>query len=323
VRNKRYLLLILFIIVLNIFPALPVYAAENAPDVYSIVSARGYRGLFESGDQGYFITFTLDYTGSDIEYNTDEAVLFRLLDDSGDPLASVSPYSWPGAGWIDGVVWIYFSAADAPAWQGDFSIELTGNPGIEWSGGVWSTAFTPITYSDYSGQLPGVIQTVALQLATPFSVDLIEQESGTWKLTSYGEPYFEAIIPGLRIIAPTLFSGLLETPSSYGDREWENTYAETVESQLDGTPFDTTDLATATGISKEWLTGGMYFLGVGIILVMVLGKIKNTRPALILVGLFCIAGAFLGFLPFVVASLSAALGAVLIVWSLFYKGAPA
>ena len=324
-KHKRNIILAAFVAILTLLQALPVFAAEDAPDTYGIVSVKGYQGLFEAGDQGYFISFAQDYTGADPDYNTDEAVLFRLLDDVGDPLAAIAPYSYPGAGWIDGVVWIYFSAADAPAWADeDFVVEMAGNPGIDWVGGVWSDQFITIEYSDYSGQLPSVIKTVATQLATPFGVDLVEQIAGVWKLTElYGEPYFEAIIPGLRILEPILFSGLLETPDSYGDREWQDTHATTVEAQLDGTPFDTTDLAIETGVSRAWITGGMYFLALGITLVFLLSKFGDARPGLFITGFLCIAGSLLGFLPFVVASLSAAIGAVLVVWALFFKAASA
>ena len=324
-KHKRNIILAAFVAILTLLQALPVFAAEDAPETYGIVSVKGYQGLFEAGDQGYFITFALDYTGSDPDYNTDEAVLFRLLDSDGDQLAAVAPYSWPGAGWIDGVVWIYFTADDTPAWAGgDLTLEMSGNPGIAWVGGVWSDVFATIVYAEYSGQLPSDIKTVATQLATPFTYTLIEQISGTWKLTEdYGEPYFEAIIPGLRILEPILFSGLLATPPALEDREWEYTHEETVEAQLDGTPFDTTDLATSTGLSRAWITGGLYFLAVGIVLVFLLSKFGDARPGLFITGFLCIAGGFLGFLPFVVASLSAAIGAVLVVWSLFFKAASA
>ncbi len=305
-----------------IFALMPivVLAAIPTPDTFVVTEVEAFRGVIESDDQLYVVQFSLDFASNPAE-SAQEAVLFRLRDAAGGELATTAPFAFVDDGWIDGVVSFYFSAADAPAWQGAFDVQMIGNPSLEWEAGdPWFAINDTPTFADNTGQIPGRIRAIGNALEDTFGIDLIEKVAGVDKLTTDGETYFETVIPLLRQIAPDLFSAKTENPV-FGDRTFTQTYADTVQDQLEDIPgFDASPLETLTGVSREWWTA-LVFVGAALVVMFGLHvKLNNDiRVTSFLFGIVMIGGTVTGFMPFMAGAAVAIIGVLAIVWPLFYR----
>lgn len=306
-------------VVVGLWPA-PVFAAIDTPDTFAVVEVEAFRNVLEDDDQLYLVQFSLGY-GSPPSETAEEAVLFRLRDDVDAELATVAPFAFVDDGWIDGVVSFYFSAADAPAWQGDFDVQMIGNPSLEWTDGdPWSAINDTITYADNAGQIAGRIRAIGNSLEAAYSLVLIERVAGVEKLTSDGETYFETVIPTLlREAVPELFAASSLNPV-FEDRTFTQTYATTVETQLESVPaLDATDLETATGVTREWWTALVFIAAALAVMFIIQSKLNDVRTSSFLFGIIMIGGSVTGFMPFMAGVAVAIIGVLAIVWPMFYR----
>lgn len=306
-----------------------VALAISAPNVLTINAVGVYRNCLEDLDQLYIVDYTIDYdpdsnplTDDNPDENVTEAFLVRLMDGAAE-LKSAAPYAYYDEGYDRGVVAIYFSAADAPAWEGDYTIKLMGNPTLEWDGDPPSTTVSSFDlWQDYPISstrtwLAGYILAMADTLEIAWSVDMIETTASGSKLTSLGEAYFTSVIEDLRTMAPTAFSGQITQPE-VEKREFTKDYSDDLAATVVGTPFDLTPLGDAFNLSREVVTTVLYYGVVVIFIVLLVRKIGSTKPAILMSLPFVIGGAFFG-VPLVISILAGFTALAMIAYVLFYQ----
>lgn len=130
----------------------PVYAQVRIPDsTFRIDQVEAYRNCEEFGDQLYLISYTNEHS---ITPNVaiDTAYIFRLKNSDNITLGTTTAYSYFDSGYDSGIAAIYFSAADAPVWEGSYTVEMAGNPTLHWLDNTAVTAMTG-AYADDGGSL--------------------------------------------------------------------------------------------------------------------------------------------------------------------------
>ena len=312
----------MFAVILILVLVTPVLAIDD-PDGITINGVWAYQNCRQDGDQLYIVDGTLDYsvTGNPTETVT-EAYICRLMNGSTE-LRGVAPYAYYNDGYDRFVVTIYFNAADAPTWEGSYTMELVGNPLLSWAGDPPSASVS--TFNLWQDNEMDITQTVVssrilyladiLELA--WSVDMIEASGGGHYLTSYGEDYFTNVVEYAGEIAPYAFSGQIIQPE-VEEVDTSTDYADDLESDIAGTVFDISDTATAFGVSRGALTAVLYYGAVVIFLAFVSNRLQTYKPAMVLSIPLVVLGAFVG-VPLIVSVLVGFLSIGFIAWSLFYR----
>ena len=308
--------------------AIPVFAIAD-PDVLQINAIWVYRNCMEDEDQLYIIDYTLDYdpdsnplTDDNPDENITEAFLVRLMNGAVE-LGSTAPYAYYDEGYDRGVVALYFPAADPPGWGGTYTMILVGNPTLAWGTGPPETSVgTFDLWQDWPISttqeiLSSRILWLADQLELAWAVDMIETTASGSRLTEYGESYFVNVIPNLREIAPYVFVGQIIQPE-VEKREFTEDYSDDLAASVGGTPLDLTPLADAFDLSREVVTTVLYYAAVVVFLALLVSKIKNYKPAVLMTIPCIIGGAFFG-VPLVVTVLAGFFSLILIAYILFYQ----
>ena len=322
IRILRASSVILVLAITILFNIVPVWAIVGQPDTISINGVWVYRNCRETGDQIYLVDYTVDYTINPVDSITTNYFL-RLLDSSGNELGVTSPYAYYDAGYDRGVVALYFSASDAPAWEGDYVIQIVGNPTITWDGDVPDAQASSFNlWQDYPTSaaqiaLASRILYLADILEQTWAVDMIQSTPLGSSLTTYGEDYFVNVIPNLSLMAPAVFSGQMIAPDVSRD-EFEQEYAEDLASEIIGTPLDISELATTFGMSREALTTILYYSAVAILVGLTVHYLQSYKPALMIAIPAVIGGAFVG-VPLVVTIVIGFVALVMIAYALFYR----
>lgn len=311
--KRKLAITLLYTIALFALAAVPVIAGlpspDNDPDFFQSVNA--YENVLETGDQLYLIYYNIDYTITGTPSTpANEAWIIRHINSDNSTNAGVVPYAYVTSGYGYGLASIYFSASDAPAWGGNYSMQITGNPALIWaSGDPPSTTMPRTSFSEYSGgttaetkaAISTRLQVIAAELGESWgpTYDLIQVVGGSNKFTSQGEFYFSNVILNLTNITPDLFLSLSESPV-FGERTFSYTYSDNLSNQLIGTDWDFTSLATTFGTSRMWVSGLFWTLAVVYIIYRTIRKAKGYQHAFLLFYLMLPFGARLGYIPLVV-----------------------
>jgi len=136
--------LILASVTLGLLLVVSSVLAVDSPDSMTINSVYVYRHCLETDDQLYLVEYFVNYepigeTSTNPDENITEAYLGRLMD-GVDELSAVAPYAFFDEGYDRGIFAIYFSASDAPAWNGAYTMRLDGNPTLTWLSKTATTA---------------------------------------------------------------------------------------------------------------------------------------------------------------------------------------
>jgi len=308
--------------------AMPVFAIDD-PEVLQVNAVWVYRNCMEDGDQLYLIDYTLDYdpdsdplTDDNPDENITEAYLVRLMNGAAE-LGSTAPYAYYDEGYDRGLVALYFSAAEAPAWEGAYTMILVGNPTLAWGADPPETSVGDFDLwqdwpiSTTQEILASRILWLADQLELAWAVDMIETTASGSRLTDYGESYFVNVIPDLRTMAPSAFVGQIIQPE-VEKREFTEDYSDDLAASVVGTPLDLTPLADAFDLSREVVTTVIYYAAVVVFLALLVTKIKNYKPAILMTIPCIIGGAFVG-VPLVITVLAGFFSLILIAYILFYQ----
>lgn len=312
-------------LIFNILLAPVVYAAIASPDTQTINTIEAFRGVLEDNDQLYIVTFSLEYTTNPVD-GADDNFLFRLTDD-GVEIAAVAPFAFNNAGYDDGVISFYFEALDAniPTWQtANLTVQFTGNPALIWTAGdpPIVTKSTIDSFTDGNQTIPTRIRILAQALENKYGVDMIELLSGVLTLTTNGASYFETVIQNLRQIAPNVFSDIVSQPE-FVEREFTNTNKTSTEARWVGdSVLDFTDLGNLLGISRVWASSIIYIIFSIAILVFLVIRMGAVRPATFLFGAMMVIGSFSGLMVFEAGIFAGVAGALAIVFSILFRGAP-
>ena len=104
--------------------------------------------------------------------------------------------------------------------------------------------------------------------------------------------------------------------ATFGQSSW---YDKSLQNRLDGTIFDTTNVATAFGLSRTWFNGFIWmFVMLGVSIAVV--RFTNSfRPAMLVFFILSPIGALVGFLPLLVAIGAAFLSGLGLIYVFFYR----
>ena len=312
--------------------ASPALAAIASPDDLQIDSVYAYRHCLETNDQLYIIEYFIDYdpdhdplTDDNPDESITEAFLCRFMD-GVDELKSVAPYAYYDDGYDEGVIAIYFASddPDLPTWEGVYTIELTGNPTLDWGGDPPSTSTSTADFwssstgiADTQDELTARILYLADQLELAWGINMVDSTGTGSYLSDYGEAYFANAISNIQAMAPKAFAGSTTSP------EWEykepaTTYAEDRASSLDGTPLDLTALSDWWGVGRMWTSSLLFILGGILLLYAMLSPTGNYKPLVLLSTPLIVAGGYLGLVPLILTVLLGFAAFALTVFTLFY-----
>ena len=323
---------ILTIVSLGLLLVVSPALAIDLPDDLQINSVYAFQHCIENNDQLYLVQYFIDYdpdddplTDDNPAENISDAYLCRFMD-GVDELKSIAPYAYYDDGYDEGRIALYFAPDDPnlPVWEGAYSIQLTGNPTLDWGGDPPSTAVS--TFDLWSSstsivetqtELTSRILYMADQLEMDWGINMVDTTSTGSYLSDYGASYFISAVSNIQVMAPRAFAGGTSTP------EWEykepaTTYAEDRASSLDGTPLDLTALSDWWGIGRMWASSLLFMLGGIFILYSILSRSGNYRALSLLSAPLVIAGGYLGALPMQLTVLLGFAAFFLTLFSLFY-----
>lgn len=225
----RYVIAVIVVMVAVVGFAAPVAAADplDPPDAITFKDVMAFCNLATEGDT--LITFHADFDYSELgvfpETPASESFIIRLLAPDGSLLSATKPYVYSlfgTNGYGDIIGSFYFHPEDAPEWGGAYRISIWGLPSFyspaitanyDLNAGHYSTAADQeasraelkeriILYCD---RFSSIYPEITLKSMT---------DSSNIVLSSYGDSYFSAVIPGLQQMCPKLFSLQVYVPES-------------------------------------------------------------------------------------------------------------
>ncbi len=227
---KKFLYSLILVVVAILLIAMPVLAIDDPDSPLSVNAVYVYEDLLEVGDRGVLIDYYIDYdldpvappnppavTAIPDETVTEAYLAIFVDDDFVTQLKAVAPYTFVYSGYGRGIVWIYFTAAEAAVGAFDldsanvalYRIWLAGNPTLAWAGAP------PLTVAGIDQWSITGDSNILLALRILYYADLLELAWGEDligttplgnRLTTDGESYFESAIPNLRLMAPAAFA---------------------------------------------------------------------------------------------------------------------
>jgi len=262
-----------------VFLAIPGTAALaiDLPDNMQIISAKVYHSLVETDDMLVVFHAKVNYDSANGTYPTvpaSSSILMRFVSDNGTILASSTPYVYSPFdtnGYGDLVSSFYLGADDAPAWEGEHVLNITGLPIY------YSPLPTPVNYtlqiSDYDDsedqdtnqsdlyievlRLTDVFKIIYPDVALKSITDV-----GT-VLSAYGEAYFKSAIPGLLDLCPALFYVQVYTPEVIEVEPYDTSLGDTLAERMGGTDIQRgmDRLGDIVGVGGSFIAGIVTFIG--------------------------------------------------------------
>lgn len=298
--------------------------AIGAPDDLEINSVYVFRHCLETNDQLYLVEYFVDYDPTNPDENITEAYLGRLMDGVVE-LGVIAPYAYYDEGYDKGIFAIYFSASDAPGWNGAYTMKLMGNPTLDWAADIPSTsvaAFDLWSSSTSITQTQEELTTHILYLAEQLEwawedINMVDSTSRGTYLSIDGEAYFTNAILNIQAMAPGAFTGGTTQPE-WDYKEATTGYADDRADSVVDTPLDLTPVADWWGVSRMWTSSLLWIMGSILILYAMLSPTGNYRPLVLLSTPLVIAGGYLGPLPMMAVVLMGLAAFVLTIFTLFY-----
>lgn len=259
---------ILLVALLLIFVfALPVLAIGN-PTSISMGDLYAFRNVLVSGDQLYFVRYTVNYAVSPSEL---PSTIYMMAIYSVDGLTPL--FTRPLNYYQENIISIYLTPAQALTWGNAYIVRIMGNPGVFpiLTEGVnqISRTLAPGDFHEAS-DLGSTMLAQAQILQTDWSITLLS--SGL--LNSTGATYFNSAVPGLNNMVPSIY---VTTLSVFGSPSpaTNTTYAYTDRA---GTPWHEAINGTASIFGASF--GGMGFFMSAVMGLMVGGIVyaSTKRP---------------------------------------------
>lgn len=111
--------------------------------------------------------------------------------------------------------------------------------------------------------------------------------------------------------------------SNTGSEAHTMSYAKQLEGRLIGTKFDMTNLGTAIGVPRIWVSTIVWFV-ISFIMCYAVGKATDSyKPTTLIMFGMMPAGAYAGFIPIIVAIIGAFFSGSMVVYVFFYRAAHA
>ena len=247
---KRLLYSVVLAVLVVLLTTMSVLAIADPLTDPQVKAVYVYEDLAEDGDLGILIDYYLDYDLDPLvdpdfvdipdEFVT-EAYLASFIDiDGTTQLGTVAPYTFESSGYGRGMIWIYFTAAEADDLSIDsvdellYSVWFMGNPTVP-SGWTGDPPKTTAAIDEWWATGEGD-SSVLLALRVLYFADVLElfwelpmitETALGSRLTPTGESYFENVIPNLRTIAPACFS-VSTVPQVQEDLDYSTAFGATI-----------------------------------------------------------------------------------------------
>jgi len=307
-RVPRWAILFVGLALLVVLGGAPAWADMADPDSISIEVVYANRNLMETGDSLYIAHYNVAYT-SIPDDDIDQTFIFRLFDtDQTTLLGSAVAYPYVDNGYGQGVVSFYFDAADAPTWEGEYFIRISGNPAFfsdppSEDFQIQTSDYTNLTGQDANrSQVGDRVVSIAEDLEVAWDVTLLDEQDMGIVLSSNGEAYFRNSVNGLQAIAPELF--FLQTVEvDYTERSWNTSQADTYRDRFGLGDF----LGKGVGAGAHLFRMDTQLFSSGIILIVIFGlmgyskrQFKTSHPGFVAAIIVTLGGAVMGWLNMVI-----------------------
>lgn len=316
---KWFLSIPLAVLAILIF-AIPVMASVPQPTDLEIREVAAYENYREDGDQLYLATYYITVNSTE---GANQLFIFRLKD-GNETIATAAAFPYHDNGYGFGVVAFYLSADDAPAWEGDISVQVIGNPLVDWDGDIPSVVFDDITWNtgtteEVASLLSSGILYLATLLGQSWGVEMVTTVQGVTTLTSAGASYFLVVIPYSGEILPYIFGQYIFNPDyPIDEKPASDDYAENLVTWIKDTVFDLSPMAKSWGMSRGALTALIYYgFVIGLLMILMVKK-GLKKGAMLIAWPFVVMGAFFG-VPLIVTIMAGFFCLISTVW-VFYKG---
>jgi len=210
--------------------------AIDEPDSVSLSGITIFSDLLTTADFLAFVPYEITF-GTNPSETIAETFIFRLISaDGSTELGTVTAEPLYNSGYDSGVVSFYIESGMVSGTAYIFRVQQ--NPTLYPAPQYWDFVIGISNYSGATDQADALRVKVldsAVTLTPEFGVALTTtSESGATVLSIYGELYYLAVIPGLQIMSPELFSVQLENPD-FSKRTWSTTFADTIRTRYAGT----------------------------------------------------------------------------------------
>lgn len=267
--------------------ATPVLATAD-PDSVQFISVHANRHLYETGDYMLMIHYAINY-GALPDDPVDETFIFRLMDTDGSTeLGANIAYPFADDGYGQGIVTLYWPAAEAPAWDGLYIVRASGNPSAFANPPVYNYTMVPSDYcseTDQEGQQENMatwLLDVAMALEVAWDASLLDLTDTGVVLSTTGESYFRYAVPGLQVLAPELFYVQVSQPD-WGEQSWGTNQSANYTSRYEGTWVgDAIDDAASLFSIEPVMISGTFILGACVAFIILSAKrFQTTLPGFI------------------------------------------
>jgi len=288
--------------------AVPVLAIALPDSTPQIIKKYAYRNLIESGDVLFIWEANIPYAVTP-DVPVTEAFMWRLIAADGvTELGQTTGYVYNDSGYGYNVYSLYFSAADALAWAGAYTLRLRCNPIYFTDPKTYNFPINAADYTSLTTQAANqaALAATILEMAQDLNVawgltpatSLITEDEASTVLSIYGESVFRGSVYGLQAMAPAAFSHVI-TSITVTDRTWTDGYSANVTAQYNGTWIQTAKAAGATlwGTSYDLTSIILVLIACGLLIVVAAVLGSDIWSGLVLSALSALIFARLGFYP--------------------------
>lgn len=250
IKRALKVIMALVLAVLLLMPSIPVYAIANPDSGPFILQVDAYQNLDTEGDTLLLVRISIPY-GTVPDEPSSVAFIGRLLL-AGEEVQSTTPYAYHNSGYNYSTFALY--ASSGIAWEGAYTVSLSGCPTLDWDDSVPEVSTTTISWrtsaSTFLSQsmLASNVLDWASSLSAYWIVALLSTTgSGGSVLSSYGVQYFTNVIPYLNLLCPSVLpTG--QTAVAYEDQDFQAAGSTAVMSEW---PFDFSGVSDWIGLPDE------------------------------------------------------------------------
>ncbi len=316
--------------------ALPVLAATyiTQPTSMGVLSAKAFSDLAADGDTSIIVHWSIPYgTGDNITYPEVPASLSILIQfvsiDGTTVLGTASPFVFAAFGtngYYQGVSEFYFTSTDNLTSGGAYQIRIVQSP-IYYETPV-STSYTMAATDWLSTSEVGfynhVIQLCDLLLAAYPNVALKTSTDVGLVLSTYGESYFRAAMPGIQTLCPQLFYVQDYQPSEMTVTPYDSTLQDQYSLRLQGSEIKrgADRMASYFGVTGYFVLGMVILAACIICAVWTMKKGWGLEPGMIGASIISICGAVvLGNAVFTIVMIGTLIAAIALMFTFFGRRA--
>lgn len=291
------------LVALVVLLALPATAhAIDDPDTLTIKDHKAFRNLLETDDFLLVIHYEITYDPTaEPGENANVTFLVQIVDtDDVTVLGFSVPFAFQNGGYDEGVVGIYWTAADAPTWGVRYLVRLQGNPDFFVTAPTTTSTIALLDFSTEAtatGQQDALGDLILLDIVpdleqswTSTFNDLADTTTEGLQLNANGLSYFKQAIQQIENMSPGIAPARIISPSFPTPVAGGGVYADELAGRFDGTFIGDAVSSTAEdwGVSKGFVWGGftmVAFMGVIVLGFMMFKESPSQQVATVLVAL--------------------------------------